>query len=544
MEFADKIRIPKLNGVIMRGPHIAKSSNGTLVITGHHLIFSSRADDVELWILNRNIDIIERKLNSVTLKCKDFRIIVFDMPYIEQAASVAASIESLMLTDTEHFHHIVGNKVAVNECRSPFDVQSQCEKLIAGDKMWRISEVNKAYRVCSSYPELTVVPSNVDDAMLIASAKFRQNGRYPVLSYRHEKGSVLMRSSQPLVGPSSKRCKQDERVINSVLGPGKRGYIIDTRSIANAASAKARGGGFEMETHYPQWRRVNSALERHNVLLDSLSKLVEACNDTTCSIDRWLNKLNGSEWLSHVKDTLNAACLVAQCLNQEKASVLVHGSESTDATLVLISLTQLILNPECRTIVGFESLIEREWLQAGYPFETRHKSGCYNAARTKQSSSSSSKVFHHGSGATFLLFIDCTWQIHYQFPCCFQFSTNFLISIVDHAYCSDFGTFYGNCEADRKTNRYARPNLWSHFDQKKDEITNPLYLPNSNVLWPSVAPFSIELWREMYLRWSINQNHQKIYAKAIGDLMKHHQELKALAIKLRDEAQESSNKYI
>jgi len=33
-----------------------------------------------------------------------------------------------------------------------------------------------------------VVPSNVDDAMLIASAKFRQNGRFPVLSYRHEKG--------------------------------------------------------------------------------------------------------------------------------------------------------------------------------------------------------------------------------------------------------------------------------------------------------------------------------------------------------------------
>jgi len=161
-----------------------------------------------------------------------------------------------------------------------------------------------------------------------------------------------MRSSQPLVGSSSKRCKQDERVINSVLGPGKRGYIIDTRSITNATSAKTRGGGFEIEAHYPQWRRVNSALERHNILLDSLSKIVEACNDTTSTIDRWLNKLNSSEWLSHVKDTLNAACLVAQCLNQEKASVLVHGSESTDATLVLISLTQLILNPDCRTIIG------------------------------------------------------------------------------------------------------------------------------------------------------------------------------------------------
>ncbi|XP_050548093.1 myotubularin-related protein 9-like, partial [Daktulosphaira vitifoliae] len=192
----------------------------------------------------------------------------------------------------------------------------------------------------------------------------------------------------------------------------------------------------------------------------------------------------------------------------------------------------------------FESLIEREWLQAGYPFETRHRSGCYNAARTKQTSSSSSKTIHHGSGATFLLFIDCTWQIHNQFPCCFQFSTKFLMSIVDHAYCSDFSTFFGNCEADRKINRYSSSNLWSYFDKKKSEITNSLYLPNNNVLWPSVAPFSIELWREMYLRWSIDQNHQNLYQEAISNLMRCNRDLKELATKLRNEAQESENKFI
>lgn len=58
MEFADKIRIPKLNGVTMRGPHISKTSTGTLVITGHHLIFSSRSEDVELWVNNHSWFII------------------------------------------------------------------------------------------------------------------------------------------------------------------------------------------------------------------------------------------------------------------------------------------------------------------------------------------------------------------------------------------------------------------------------------------------------------------------------------------------------
>ena len=41
-----------------------------------------------------------------------------------------------------------------------------------------------------------------------------------------------------MTGPTSKRCKEDERLINSVLGPGKRGYIIYTRTQTLAQAAK------------------------------------------------------------------------------------------------------------------------------------------------------------------------------------------------------------------------------------------------------------------------------------------------------------------
>lgn len=47
-----------------------------------------------------------------------------------------------------------------------------------------------------------------------------------------------MRSSQPLTGPNSKRCKEDERLINSVLGHNKKGYVIDTRTATLAQAAK------------------------------------------------------------------------------------------------------------------------------------------------------------------------------------------------------------------------------------------------------------------------------------------------------------------
>jgi len=41
-----------------------------------------------------------------------------------------------------------------------------------------------------------------------------------------------------------------------------------------------------------------------------------ACNDTTASMDKWLSRLESSNWMSHIRDTLNCACLVAQCLDQ------------------------------------------------------------------------------------------------------------------------------------------------------------------------------------------------------------------------------------
>ncbi|KAL0164299.1 hypothetical protein M9458_040052, partial [Cirrhinus mrigala] len=52
-----------------------------------------------------------------------------------------------------------------------------------------------------------------------------------------------------------------------------------------------------------------------NVLQESLIKLVEACNDQSHSMDRWLSKLEASNWQSHVKEILTTACLAAQCID-------------------------------------------------------------------------------------------------------------------------------------------------------------------------------------------------------------------------------------
>jgi len=77
-----------------------------------------------------------------------------------------------------------------------------------------------------------------------------------------------------------------------------------------------------------------------------------ACYDVNTPSDKWLSRLDACGWLSHVKDAMTCACVTAQCIDKEAAMVLVHGSDGTDTTLIVTSLAQLILDPDCRTVTG------------------------------------------------------------------------------------------------------------------------------------------------------------------------------------------------
>ncbi|XP_039295566.1 myotubularin-related protein 9 [Nilaparvata lugens] len=534
MEFVDMILTPKLDNVIMHGP-FHEPVDGTLCITGHHLILSSRKEGVEeLWLLHQNIDCIERKPNNaqgggiIVIKCKDFRIIQLEISQNEDFNNVVQSIEQLLTIDelTKRYPFFFRPMYPILEDGwTLFRPETEFSKLIQGEE-WRLTHVNSDFQICPTYPNILLVPKNIDDETIIAAAKFREGGRFPVLSYKHESGGVLMRSSQPLTGPNSKRCKDDERLLNSVLGPGTRGYIIDTRNSNIAQSAKNKGGGFEMEIFYPQWRRVVKPIDRHHVLSDSLSKLVDACNDTTCTMDKWLIRMDSSNWLTHLKDTLNCACLVAQCLDQDNTSVLVHGSEGLDATLLVTSLAQIILNPDCRTVRGFEALIEREWLQAGHPFSTRHAQSCYSPRRAPKS-----------QAPTFLLFLDSVAQIQTQFPCSFEFSNGFLVTLFENSYASQYGTFLGNCEADRQRIQLSKrtTSLWSYLNRPDilQTFLNPMYEPINKVIWPTVAPVSLTLWTELFCRWVVEQREQSEAWKSIAALKEKDKELRLKASRLR-----------
>lgn len=169
------------------------------------------------------------------------------------------------------------------------------------------------------------------------------------------------------------------------------------------------------------------------------------------------------------------------------------GGAGRDCTLVVTSLAQAILSPDCRTVRGLQALVEREWLQAGHSFFTRTRHGPYHPPHSQNSP----------HAPTFLLFLDCLYQLHHQFQFSFEYTTDLLVELCRHAYCSSYGTFLGDSEAERIRLRLSErtASLWSHINQPNviEKWLNPLYEPNPGVIWPSVAPVSIQLWTELYL---------------------------------------------
>ncbi|XP_048671800.1 myotubularin-related protein 9-like isoform X2 [Marmota marmota marmota] len=452
MEFSELIRTGRAQAELLPGPE-EPPLRGTLCVTGHHLLLSpGPPSTADLWLLLlRSVDSIEKRVagdsGTITLRCKDLRVLQLDIEGVEATLDIARSIEALsslesVITSFPFFYRPKG--LRLGDAWHFHPPECYYKRVARETNAWRLSEVNQDFSLCPSYPRAVIVPRAVDDDALARSARFRQGGRFPVLCYHHApSGTVLLRSSQPLTGPQKRRCAEDEDLLRAVLAgahPGARGFIVDTRSAQAAKQARMTGGGTEAKAAYPGWKRLHRPLER------------------------------------------------------EGACILVHGAEGRDSTLLVTSLAQLILDPLSRTITGFQELVEREWIQAGHPFQLRCAHSAFSHARPKH------------EAPTFLLFLDCVWQLGRQFPLSLEFGEGLLLALFEHAYASPFGTFLCNSEKERclcevRTRTHS---LWSGLNQLKEQrkLRNPLYVLNPLAIWPSVEPQSLRLWQGLFLRWT------------------------------------------
>ncbi len=75
--------------------------------------------------------------------------------------------------------------------------------------------------------------------------------------------------------------------------------------------------------------------------------------------------------------------------------------------------------------------------QAGHPFQQRCAHSAYSHARLKQECPS------------FLLLLDCVWQLWRQFPFALEFSEALLLRLAQEVYASNYATFLCNSEQER-----------------------------------------------------------------------------------------------
>uniref|UniRef100_A0A671TQH1 phosphatidylinositol-3,5-bisphosphate 3-phosphatase n=1 Tax=Sparus aurata TaxID=8175 RepID=A0A671TQH1_SPAAU len=323
--------------------------------------------------------------------------------------------------------------------------------------VWRVSDINCNFKLCSSYPQKLLVPIWITDKELESVASFRSWKRIPVVVYRHQKnGAVIARCSQPEISWWGWRNTDDEYLVTSIAKACQMGtkgtcgapacrqrgeapdscdsdfdssltggsgcddntvpqklLILDARSYTAAVANRAKGGGCECEEYYPNCEVMFMGMANIHAIRNSFQALRTVCSQIP-DPGNWLSALESTRWLQHLSVMLKAATLVCSAVEREGRPVLVHCSDGWDRTPQIVALAKILLDPYYRTLEGFQVLVETDWLDYGHKFGDR----CGHQENTDDVSEQC---------PVFLQWLDCVHQLLKQFPCLFEFNEAFLV---------------------------------------------------------------------------------------------------------------------
>ncbi|KAL6580933.1 hypothetical protein OROMI_006856 [Orobanche minor] len=233
-----------------------------------------------------------------------------------------------------------------------------------------------------------------------------------------------------------------------------------------------------------------------------------------------------------------------------------------DRTTQLVSLASLLLDPYYRTIKGFQALVEKDWLAFGHPFSDRlgmptisgsdsvpgefarqASTGSIPSSPMRQSSGSftsqsTSSHAQNNSSPIFLQWVDCVSQLLRMYPFAFEFSSVFLVDLLDSVLSCHFGNFFCNSEKERQQAGVydVCGCMWIYLadlrasDGRLHVHYNYFYDPSKfhGPLLPPAAALAPTLWPQFHLRWSCPsesqageiEGHYRTMAKKISQLQK------------------------
>ncbi|MXQ84240.1 hypothetical protein E5288_WYG014179 [Bos mutus] len=506
----EHIRTPKVENVrLVDRISSKKAALGTLYLTATHVIFVETAPDTrkETWILHSQIATIEKQATTATgcpllIRCKNFQLLQLIIPQERDCHDVYISLIRLARpVKYEELYCFSFNPKLDREEREQgwmlIELSEEYKRMGLPNEYWQLSDVNREYRICDSYPTELYVPKSATAHIIAGSSKFRSRRRFPALSYYYKDNHAsICRSSQPLSGFSA-RCLEDEQMLQAIrkANPGSDFlYVVDTRPKLNAMANRAAGKGYENEDNYSNIKFQFIGIENIHVMRNSLQKMLEVCELKSPSMSDFLWGLENSGWLRHIKAIMDAGIFIAKAVSEEGASVLVHCSDGWDRTAQVCSVASLLLEPHYRTLKGFMVLIEKDWISFGHKFT--HRYGNLDGDPREIS-----PVIDQ--------FLECVWQLMEQFPCAFEFNERFLIHIQHHIYSCQFGNFLCNSQKERQELKIQDRtySLWAHLWKNRADYLNPLFRADHSqtrgVLHLPTAPcnFMYKFWNGMYNRF-------------------------------------------
>ncbi|XP_030557838.1 myotubularin-related protein 6 isoform X3 [Drosophila novamexicana] len=472
-------------------------------------------DDIKLAkILHMHIASIEKLPLSTTgspllIRCKTFLSVTFVIPKDSECHDVYTSLIKLFQPVSINKLYCFNYQPAKDDYPKNagwdfFKLEAEFKHMLVPNDNWTLCSMNEKYELCDTYPRQIYVPKEATTLMLISSSRFRSKGRLPALTYLHNNKASICRCSQPLSGFSA-RCLEDEQMLEAIRKTNPNTdymFVVDTRPRINAMANRAAGKGYENEAFYENIKFHFLGIENIHVQRASLQKVLEACEQKSPTMSAFLNALESSGWLKHIRSILDTSSFIANAVDKG-VSVVVHCSDGWDRTAQVCSLAQLMLNPYYRTIKGFQALIEKDWLAFGHKFSER-------CGHIQTDAREVSPIFTQ--------FLDCTWQLMSQRSESFEFNERFLLILHDHVHSCQFGTFVGNCEKDRLDLKLAERtfSLWGYMANHLNEYINPLYKPNiDESIKANLAPQCIKFWRGMYSRFESGIHPRE----PLGDLL-------------------------
>jgi myotubularin-related protein 1/2 len=471
---------------------------------------------------NNNNIFVEKKEENIRMNCS-----------IEGLEKKLISSELLVNTFTKLLYNL-------DSSWSFYDPKIEFKRQNIPDDIWRLTEINKNYEICDTYPSILAVPVLVDDELVIGAAQFRSKNRFPALCWRSAQNfCTICRSSQPLVGLANNRNFDDEILIHyiqqstsqmqhrkrrsnaaiesapnapttSFIEMLKRNeekknliasnaaaskfiitdkyVVVDARPLMNARANQATGKGVESEKNYDNVSIIFMDIANIHSVRKSLDFLTEACVDETS----FLRNVDSSGWLSHIRKIMLAASRIVHLNVHEYFSVLVHCSDGWDRTAQLTSLSMLFLDKYYRTLEGFIVLIEKEWISFGHKFADR--CGWINPDGWKDEERS----------PIFLQFLDCVHQCLFQMCDAFEFNEELLLFLAEHLHTGWFGTFLCNSEKELKaiSNQGSIISIWTYVLGNRTYFTNKTFQQCESPVVPVVTLQRLVIWSKWFLRWN------------------------------------------